>query len=151
MEDRSLLIVYVFNFYQTLRVVPHGTKGTSPRFVTRPVYLRSQLRNNMNTVSTLILLIHLLHVLCTRYTGIAHHRALQTSRRGWADSKAVHGMECSEGALALLEIPLSRGCCLKCTILPVQGGVLTYTTECLTSQRTINKEQTPGPVPGWYI
>ena len=34
------------------------------------------------------------------------------------------------GALALLEIPLNRGCCLKCTVLPVQGGVLTYTTEC---------------------
>ena len=36
---------------QTLRVVPHGTKGTGPRFVTRPVYLRSQSRNNTNTVS----------------------------------------------------------------------------------------------------
>ena len=33
-------------------------------------------------------------------------------------------------AHALLEIPLSRGCCQKCTILPVQGGVLTYSTEC---------------------
>ena len=76
---RSLLIVYVFNFYQTLRVVPHGTKGTGPKFVTRPVYLRSQLRNNTNTVSALVHLIHLLHVFCTRYTGIAHHRALQTS------------------------------------------------------------------------
>ena len=62
MEHRSLLIVYVFNFYQTLRVVPHGTKGTSPGFVTRPVYLRSQFRNNTNTVSTLVLLIHLLRV-----------------------------------------------------------------------------------------
>ena len=96
MECRSLLVVYVFNFYQTLRVVPHGMKGTGPRFVTRPVYLRSQLRNNTNTVSTLILLIHLLHVLCTRYTGIAHHQALQTSGQGWADSKAVHEMECSK-------------------------------------------------------
>ena len=72
MEHRSLLVVYVFNFYQTLRVVPHGTKGTGPKFVTRPVYLRSQLRNNTNTVSTLVLLIHLLNVLCTRYAGIAH-------------------------------------------------------------------------------
>ena len=44
---------------------------------------------------TLVLLIHLLHVLCTWYAGIAHHRALQTSGRGWAGSKAVHGMECS--------------------------------------------------------
>ena len=40
-EHRSLLVVYVFNFYQTLRVVPHGTKGTGPGFVTRPEYLRS--------------------------------------------------------------------------------------------------------------
>ena len=62
MEHRSLLVVYVFNFCQTLRVVPHGTKGTGPGFVTRPVYLRSQFRNNTNTVSTLVLLIHLLRV-----------------------------------------------------------------------------------------
>ena len=107
MEHRSLLIV-CFYFYQNLRVVPHGTKGTGPEFVTRPVYLRSQLRNNTNTVSTLVLLIHLLHVLCTRYAGIAHHRALQTSRRGWADSKAVHGMECS-GACSLYWRSLSAG------------------------------------------
>ena len=106
--SRSLLIVYVFNFYQTFRVVPHGTKGTGPRFVTRPVYLRSQFRNNTNTVSSLVLLIHLLQVLCTRYAGIAHHRALQTSGRGWADSKAVHGMECS-GARSLYQRSLSAG------------------------------------------
>ena len=108
LEHRSLLVVYVLTFYQTLRVVPHGTKGTGPGFVTRPVYLRSQLRNNTNTVSILILLIHLLHVLCTRYTGIAHHRALQTSGQGWDDSKAVHGMECS-GAHSLYWRSLSAG------------------------------------------
>ena len=84
----------------------------------------------MNTVFVLVLLMHLLHTLYTQYAGIAHHRALQTSGRGWAGSKAVHGVECSGGALAVPEIPLSRGCCLKCTILPVQGGVLAYTTEC---------------------
>ena len=60
----------------------------------RPVYLRSQLRNNEHSF-VLVLLIPLLHVLCTQYSGVAHHRALQTSGRGWADSKAVHGMECS--------------------------------------------------------
>ena len=87
---------------------PHGMKGTGPKFVTRPVYLRSQLRNNTNTVSTLVLLIHLLNVLCTRYAGIAHHRALQTSGRGWADSKAVRGMECS-GAHSLYWRFLSVG------------------------------------------
>ena len=120
----------MFLLLPTLREVPHGTKGTGPKFVMRPVYLRSQLRNNTNTVSVLVLLMHLLHTLYTRNAGIAHHRALQTSGRGWAGSKAVHGMECSGGALALLEIPLSRGCCLKCTVLPVQGGVLTHMTEC---------------------
>ena len=97
-----------FYFYQNLWVVPHGTKGTGPESVTRPVYLRSQLRNNTNTVSTLVLLIHLLHVLCTRYAGIAHHRALQTSGWGWADSKAVHRMECS-GARSLYWRSLSAG------------------------------------------
>ena len=123
-------LLCMFLLLPTLREVPHGMKGTGPKFVTRPVYLRSQLRNNTNTVSVLVLLMHLLHTLYTRYAGIAHHRALQTSGRGWAGSKAVHGVECSGGALALLEIPLSRGCCLKCTVLPVQGGVLTHTTEC---------------------
>ena len=60
--SRGLLVVYVLNFHQTLRVVPHGTKGTGPRFVTRPAYLRSQFRNNTNTVSTLVLLVHLLQI-----------------------------------------------------------------------------------------
>ena len=36
-------------------------------------------------------------------------RALQTSWRGWADSKAVHSMECRGGAHALLEGCLSVG------------------------------------------
>ena len=77
--SRGLLVVYVFIFYQNLRVVPHGMKGTGPRFIMRPAYLRSQFRNNTNTVSTLVPLIHLLQVLCTRYTSVAHHQALQTS------------------------------------------------------------------------
>ena len=114
-------------------------KGTGPRFVTRPVYLRSQFRNNTNTVSTLVPLIHLLQVLCTRYVSAAHHRALQTSGRGWADSKAVHGMECNGGVLALLEVPLSRGCCLKSTVLPVQGGMLTRASKSTTNQRQRTK------------
>ena len=120
----------MFLLLPTLREVPHGMKGTGPKLVMRPVYSRSQLRNNRNTVSVLVLLLHLFHTLHTRYAGIAHHRALQTSGRGWAGSKAVHGMQCSRGTLALLEVSLSRGCCLKCTVLPVQRGVLTHTTEC---------------------
>ena len=98
----------MFLLLPNLREVPHGTKGTGPKFVTRPVFLRSQLRNNTNTVVSLVLLIHLLHILCTRYAGIAHHRVLQTSGRGWADSKAVHGMECS-GARSLYWRSLSAG------------------------------------------
>ena len=87
---------------------PMEQRAPAQSSVTRPVYLRSQLRNNTNTVFTLVLLIHLLQVLCTRYAGIAHHRALQTSGRGWADSKAVHGMECS-GARSLYWRSLSAG------------------------------------------
>ena len=93
--SRGLLVVYVLTSCQTPRVVPHGTKGTGPRFITRPAYLRSQFKNNTNTVSALVPLIHLLQVLRTWYASVAHHRVLQTSGRGWADSKAVHGMECS--------------------------------------------------------
>ena len=88
----------VFTSPQLSREVPHGTKGTGPKFVMRPVYLRSQLRNNRNTVSVLVLLMFLFHTLYTRYAGIAHHLVLQTSGRGWAVSKAVHGMECGGGA-----------------------------------------------------
>ena len=87
-------------------------------------------RNNTNTIAVQVLLMHLFHTLYTQYAGIAHHRALLTSGRGWADSKAVHGMECNGGAHALLEVSLSRGSCLMCTVLPVQEGVLSHTTEC---------------------
>ena len=72
-------LLCMFLLLPTLREVPHGTKGTGPKFVTRPVYSRSQLRNNTNTVSVLVLLMHLFHTLYTRYAGIAHHPALQTS------------------------------------------------------------------------
>ena len=98
----------MFLLLPNLRGVPHGTKGTGPRFVTRPAYLRSQLRNNTNTVSALVHLIHLLHVFRTRYTGIAHHRALQTSGEAGLTSKAVHGMECS-GVRSLYWRSLSVG------------------------------------------
>ena len=113
-------------------MVPHGTKGTGPGFVTRPVYLRSQFRNNTNTVSSLVLLIHLLQVLCTQYTGIAHHRALQTSGRGWAGSKAVHGMECS-GARSLYWRSLSAGAA-ACSVPYCQ-----YREVCSPTQPSANK------------
>ena len=150
MEHRSLLVVYVFNFYQTLRVVPHGKKGTGPGFVTRPVYLRSQFRNNTNTVSSLVLLIHLLQVLCTQYAGIAHHRVLQTSGRGWAGSKAVHGMECS-GARSLYWRSLSAGAA-ACSVPYCQYREVCSPTRPNAKKPTNYQQRTdPGPVSGWYI
>ena len=50
----------------------------------------------------------LLDVLHTQYVGVTHHRVLQTSGRGWVDSKAVHGMECS-GARSLYWRSLTAG------------------------------------------
>ena len=89
-------------------MVPHGTKGTGPRFIMRPVYFEVPVQEQREHSFTLVLMRHLLHVLCTRYAGVAHHQALQTSRRGWADSKAVHGMECN-GARSLYWRSLSAG------------------------------------------
>ena len=120
----------MFLLLLTLREVPHGTKGTGQGLSRDQCTRGPSLRNNTNTVFVLVLLMHLFRTLYTRYTGTAHHRALQTSGQGWADSKAVHRMECSRGTHTLLEIPLSRGCCLMCTVLPVQEGVLTHATEC---------------------
>ena len=62
-------------------------------------------------------------------------RALQTSWRGWAVSKAVHSMECRGGAHALLEGYLSVGAAAcECTALPALGGELPQART--NSQRT---------------
>ena len=130
-EGKSLLVVFGFYFFLT-------PPEWSPMEWRAPAQSSSwdlctrgpSSRNNSNTIAVQVLLIHLFHTLYTWYAGIAHHRALQTSERGWADSKAVHGVECNGGAHALLEVSLSRGSCLMCTVLPVQEGVLSHTTEC---------------------
>ena len=59
-----------------------------------------------------------------RRSGSTYHWVLQTSWRGWADSKAVHSMECRRARSRYWRISLSRGCCLQCTVLLVLGGVL---------------------------
>ena len=41
---RAFSLCMVFTSSRLSRAVPHGTKGTSPEFVTRPVYSRSQLQ-----------------------------------------------------------------------------------------------------------
>ena len=101
--------MYVFVFYQTFRVVPHGTKGTGPGVRHETSVFEVPVQEQHEHSSTLVLQIHLLQVLCTRYAGNAHHRALQTSGRGWADSKAVHGMECKRGVHALPGDPSPAG------------------------------------------
>ena len=157
-EHRSLLVVYVFNFYQTLRVVPHGTKDTGPGFVTRPVYLRSQLRNNMNTVSVLVLLMHLLQVhykFFVHGTRVSHITGrsrppgeVGLTPRQYTEWNVVGGM------LALLEIPLTVGAA-ACSVPYCQYREVCSPTRP-SAQRAINKEpttqeQTLGLVPGWYL
>ena len=77
-----------------------------------------------------------------------HLRALQTSWRGWADSKAVHSMECRGGALALLEGYLSVGAA-ACDALYCQCVEDVLPQAHTNSQRT--KQQTdPGPY-AWVV
>ena len=156
-EHRSLLVVYVFNFYQTLQVVPHGTKGTGPGFVMRPVYLRSQFRNNTNTVSTLVLLIHLLQVLCTRYAWVTHI----TGRSRPQGEVGLTPRQYTEwnvaGRARSAGVPSQQGLLPEVNRTASTGGCAHLHDRRLTSQRTTNKEpknkepKTKGPVSGWYI
>ena len=108
------VFLYVCTFYPTLPSGPPSLDATgapAPSSSQDPVSLRSRSRNDSNTVSVLVSLMHLLQsplqVLYTRRSGNAYHRALQTSWRGWADSKAVHSMECI-GARSLYWRTLSQ-------------------------------------------
>ena len=87
---------------------PPWNKGHRPRVRHETSVFEVPAQEQHGHSFTLVLLICLLDVLCTRYAGIAHHWALQTSGRGWADSKAVHGMECS-GVCSLYWRSLSAG------------------------------------------
>ena len=91
---------------------------------------------------------HLFHTLYTWYAGIAHHWVLQTSGRGWTDSKVVHEMECNGGAHALLEVSLSRGSCLMLLLYcQYRKGVLSPHYRMLDKPMNYQQQQTPGPVP----
>ena len=59
----------MFLLLLTLREVPHGTKGTSPRFVTRPMYSRSQLQEQHE------------HSFCSKSTNAFISYSLYTVRR----------------------------------------------------------------------
>ena len=89
--------------------------------------------------------IYLLDVLCTQYIGVAHHRALQTSRRGWADSKAVHGMECS-GVCSLYWRSLTAGAATWSVPYRL------YTRVCSPKQPNTKEPQVlcPGGIYSWW-
>ena len=104
--SRSLLVVYF-----TSTKSPSGppwNEGHWPKVRHKTSVFEVPAQEQHEHSFTLVLLIRLLHVLCTQYAGITHHRALQTSRQGWADSKAVHGVECS-GVHSLYWRSLSAG------------------------------------------
>ena len=135
------------------RVVPHGTKGTGPRLVTRPASLRSQSRNDSNTVSVLVSLMHLLQVhyrffvhgaRVTRITGRSRPpREVGLTPRQYTVWN-VEGHAGSTGGLSL-----SRGCCLQCTVLPVLGGVLTNLELSTKNQNNRPQVLCPGGIYSW--
>ena len=70
---------------------------------------------------------------------------------GWADSKAVHSMECRGAALALLEDSLSVGAA-ACDALHCKRWEVYYQTSSSNyPTKNQNNRLTPGPVPRWYI
>ena len=142
--------MYVFNFSPNSPSGPPWNKGYRPkvRHETSVFEVPVQEQHEHRFVLVLLLL-YLLRVLCT---GITHHRALQTSGRGWAGSKAVHGMECSRGALTLLEDSLSQQGLLPEVYHTASTGRCAHLFDReLTSQQTNNKEPTLGLVPRWYL
>ena len=92
------------------------------------VSLRSRSRNDSNTVSALVSLMHLLQV---HYRFFIHGaRVARITGRSRPPGGVgltprqytvwnVEGRARSTGGLSL-----SRGCCLQCTVLPALGGVL---------------------------
>ena len=76
-------------------------------------------------------------------------RALQTSWRGWADSKAVHSMECRGGAHALLEGYLSVGAA-ACDALHCQRWEVYYLKLVLTLKEPNNRLTDPGSY-AWVV
>ena len=77
MEDRSLLVVYVFTSTESPRGPPWN-EGHRPkvRHETSVLEVPAQEQHEHSFCSSSSNTLHVFH---TRYTGIAHHRALQTS------------------------------------------------------------------------
>ena len=129
MEDRSLLVVYVFTSTKSPRGPPWN-EGHRPkvRYETSVLEVPAQEQHKHSFCSsTTNAFITYSPYPVRRYRTSSGAPDLRM-RLGWLQGSTRNGMY--GGALALLEIPLSRGCCLKCTVLPVQEGVLTHMTEC---------------------
>ena len=77
--SRSLLVV-CFTSTKSPRGPPWN-EGHRPKVPHETSVLEVPAQEQHEHHFTLVLLIHLFQVLCTRHAGIAHHRALQTSGR----------------------------------------------------------------------
>ena len=122
-----------------------NNRGTGSKLVTRSgvfeIPVTEWLEHSFSVGFTYAFITSPLQVLYTRRSGNAYHRVLQTSWRGWADSKAVHSMECIGRARSTGGLSLSRGCCLQCAVLLVLGGVLPNLELELSHKEP--KQQTP--------
>ena len=127
--------------------LPGTTGAPAPSSSQDPVSLRSRSRNDSNTVSVLVSLMHLLQV---HYRFFIHSaRVARITGRSRPPGGVgltprqytvwnVEGRARSTGGLSL-----SRGCCLQCTVLPALGGVLPNLEFELSHKEP--KQQTPQP------
>ena len=156
--SRCVCFYSVCTFF--LKTLPSGSplcNGTSgapaPGSSQDPVSSRSRSRKDSNTVPESVSIIHLfkstLQVLYIRCISSEYLQALQTSWRGWADSKAVHSMECRGGAHALLEGYLSVGAA-ACDALYCQRWEVYYLKLVLTLKEPNNRLTDPGPY-AWVV
>ena len=151
-----VFIVFAPSSSRLSRVVPPCAtsykRGTGSRLVTRSGVFEIPVAERLNTVPVSVSIIHLfkstLQVLYIRRMSSEYLRALQTSWRGWADSKAVHSMECRGGAHALLEGYLSVGAA-ACDALYCQRWEVYYLKLILTLKEPNNR--LTNPLPGWYL
>ena len=148
-EDRSLLVVYVFTSTKSPRGPP-WKEGHRPkvRHETSVLEVPAQEQHEHSFCSSS----SNTFITCFLYT-VHRYRTSPGAPdlwRGWADSKAVHRMECS-GVRSLYWRSLSVG------LLPEVYRTASTRRCAHPHDRMLNKptnyqqQQTPGPVPGWYI
>ena len=125
-----------------------GTTGApAPSSSQDPVSLRSRSRNDSNTVSVLVSLMHLLQVhyrFLIHGARVAHITGRSRPPGGVGLTPRQYTVWNVEGrARSTGGLSLSRGCCLQCTVLPALGGVLPNLELELSHKEP--KQQTPQP------